>query len=215
MRRGKKKVVKLMWMLSLLIALTMAGSMAVQAASAKSNAMKAYKNMLSKTTVYKEGWPMKASNCYFAIAYIDNDSVPELVVFNNRDIPHVGGYGMIYTWRNGKVVYAGGMVLDNKGEAGYYKKKGIYTDIYSHQGRKGVSYQRLKKGTSSCVLYKEYVIKGKSWKLSGYKKITGNKANVISKKSFDKSLKSYVGSTKLTKYKFYKNTAGNRKKYLK
>lgn len=133
--------------------------------------------------------PVACSGVFdFAIAYIDNDSVPELVVFNNRDIPHVSGYGMIYTWRNGKVVYAGGMVLDNKGEAGYYKKKGIYTDIYSHQGRKGVSYQRLKKGTSSGVLYKEYVIKGKNWKLSGYKKITGNKANVKIQQATEKNI---------------------------
>lgn len=37
----------------------------------------------------------------------------------------------------------------------------------------------------------------------------------VSKKTFNQLLKKYVGKTKLTKAKFYKNNAGNRKKYLK
>lgn len=45
---------------------------------------------------------MRASRCSFALAYIDNNNVPELIVSNSLDVPHAGGHGRIFTYKNGK-----------------------------------------------------------------------------------------------------------------
>ena len=37
----------------------------------------------------------------------------------------------------------------------------------------------------------------------------------VSKAYFDRALKRVVGKTRFTKYKFYKNTSSNRRRYLK
>lgn len=211
----KKRSLKLILMLTVLLTLLLACGMTSQAASAKSKAMKAYKTMMAKTYIYKDNWQMKTKNCYFAIAYIDNNSVPELIVYNNKDIPHMGGYGMLYTYRNGKVQYVTSMTLDEKSTLGYYRKKGILTDAYAQQGRKGVSFMKLKNGTVTSVLYKGYYHNGKKWKADEYLKYSSSKVTTLTKSKFNKALKSYVGSRDLTKFKFYKNTSKNRKKYLK
>ena len=215
MKGFKRNHVKVAVVLSMLITLILACGMTSQAASQKTKAMKAYKKMMTDKYIYKENWRMLTKNCHFAVAYIDNNSVPELVVFNDWDIPHLGGYGMLYTYRNGKVQYVTGLTLDEKKTLGYYKKKGILTDAYAQQGMKGVSYLKLKSGKVSDVLYKEYVAKGNSWKLKTYYKYASKKLTKVTKSKFNKALKSYVGSKKFTKFKFYKNTASNRKKYLK
>ena len=59
--------------------------------------------------------------------------------------------------------------------------------------------------------------KNKSSILSGYSdgKYENSKNKTISKKQFNNILKKAVGKTKASKIKYYKNTAANRKKYLK
>ena len=75
----------------------------VQAASQKSMAIQAYKKFLSNATIpWEDDWNVRASRCSFALAYIDNNNVPELIVSNRLDVPHAGGHGRIFTYKNGK-----------------------------------------------------------------------------------------------------------------
>lgn len=78
----------------------------VQAASQKSMAIQAYKKFLSNATIpWEDDWNVRASRCSFALAYIDNNNVPELIVsnsLNSLDVPHAGGHGRIFTYKNGK-----------------------------------------------------------------------------------------------------------------
>ena len=75
----------------------------VQAASQKSMAIQAYKKFLSNATIpWEDDWTVRASRCSFALAYIDNNNVPELIVSNSLDVPHAGGHGRIFTYKNGK-----------------------------------------------------------------------------------------------------------------
>lgn len=60
-------------------------SQSAEAVSTKKKALKAYSKMLSKKTIKRTGHTtMKTKDCKFAIAYIDNNSVPELIVLNTK-----------------------------------------------------------------------------------------------------------------------------------
>ncbi len=205
----QRKTAKLLLLLGLIMSLTFALSFTSQAASNKTKALKAYKKMLSQTTIDRNGWPIKSKNCQFSIAYIDNDNVPELVLYNDQDVPHMGGYGTLFTYRKGKVQFVAEMNLDSSSLAGYYKKKGIYTSYY-YQGGESISYNKLSKGASSTVLSQSRRLIGLKMGPWSYRKNITD----ITKKQFTKQLKKYVGSKKITKFKFYKNTAKNRKKYV-
>lgn len=217
MNGARRKNWKRILLLAGLFILVFSCSITSQAASQKTKAKKAYRTMLAKKYIYKDGWRMTTKNCDFALAYIDNDSVPELLVYNSDDIPHMGGYGMLYTYSKGKVKYVTGLAMDERKTLGYYKQKGILTDAYAQQGYKSEYYIRLKSGKTTSVLCKEYKYNFRSdkWKLSSYKKLSSGKLKSASKSSFNKSLKSYVKTRKFTKFKFYKNTSKNRTKYLK
>lgn len=202
-----------------------------EAASKKAKAVKAYKEYLGQSVIYpwedsSMGW--KTSDCKFALAYVDSDVVPELVVFNFRS-GSFNGYYTLLTYKEGKVsVVATPTQLGIS--FGYYKKKGILMGghYYTHpQGGPGSSntYYKLKKGEIASELMKgvyepdEYYKRTKkeyhySFSPAGEWGDTKN----ITKTQFNKKLKKFVGSTKMTEdssMKFYKNTAANRKRYLK
>lgn len=186
----------------------------VQAASAKSKALKAYKAFLSQTTIpwgtdsYYTAVPSK--NCSFALVYIDKNTVPELVVKNMSDITHVAGFGVVFTYKNDKVQPVANIQLD--GKFYYYKKKGIYAGSYLSSGMLSYSYCKMSgvKSTAKLTERKDTF----SGKKTYYKANSGN-GKVISKSKFTSSLKKLVGSTKRSTAKFYKNTKKNRTKYLK
>ena len=205
--------IKSFLLLILTVTLALSLGLTSQAASQKTKALKAYKKMLSKTTIDRNGWPIKSKNCEFAIAYIDNDSIPELILYNDVDVPHMGGYGTLFTYRSGSVKFVAEMDLDGTSGTGYYKKKGIFVTSYV-QGGTTIAYSQLKKTTTKTVLskYKPYAYSG-STKLEYYK-VSSGRSKQISKKAFSSNLKKYVKSTKMTRFNFYKNTAKNRKKRL-
>lgn len=194
-----------------------------EAASTKSKALSAYKKLLSKSTVavlpkgkkvmdrnddYVTYKSSKRSNVKFAIAYIDNDNVPELILEDDYY-----GYG-VWRYKSGKVqCVQWGDTYDEP--YGYYKKKSIYVDTGYTEGTPFYRhYYSYKNGKMTKKLYwfvwyedsddpddstPEYYI-GKTQ---------------VSKSKFEKKLKSYVGSTKITKINLKKNNSANRKKYLK
>lgn len=155
----------------------------VEAASQKTAALTSYAKFLANPNnqirIYNSICLTK--NCYFEIAYIDNNNVPELVLYT-PDSCHVSGFGVLYTYRNGKMQKVSPLHLDKRSTLGYYSKKGILKDNYSVTGMSKDFYDRLSGTSLKAIAYK--------------------------------NLKKYVGKTKLKKFKFYKNTATNRKKYL-
>lgn len=184
----------------------------VQAASQKAKAMKAYKNMLSKQTIQwgeNKNYTVPAKNCVFATAYIDKDSVPELIVQNNIDIPHWSDCTVMYRYRNGKI-----QVVKNISAVHrffYYKKKGVFVGNDLSAGIDRSVYYQLAKGRVSAKQTINKNVGGTGGKWTKY--YLGNRQ--VAKSQFNKSLKKITGARKRTEAKFRKNTAGNRKRYLK
>ena len=204
--KKKTRITILLTTLLLLFAFAMPAS----AASTKSKALKAYKKLLAQKeitfvrsidgTTTKLSFP--TSKMKFALVYLDNNTVPELVIDNLDNIP-IMWYGEIgfsdfgnavFTYKGGKLkqldVYNSNWRLTK-----VYKKKGVFYSNNTHH-KKEATYYYIK-GTKT--IYIGSFENGKYYK----------------KSAFQKLLKKYVGSTKATKIKYYKNTAANRKKYLK
>ena len=137
------------------------------------------------------------------------NNVPELILYT-PDSCHVAGFGVMCTYRNGKVVRVSELGFDFHSTLGYYKKKNVYTDNYAWTGSGSYNYERIS-GRRLGTRYIKYNYRSQKWVTDGY--YWNNKR--VSKASFNKALKKVVGNTKFTKYKFHKNTAANRKKYLR
>lgn len=187
------------------------------AASTKTKAIKAYQKMMSQKTITWEkeyNFKVPTKNCSFALAYIDKDSVPELIVQNTNDIPHAGDWGHLYTYYKGKVRLVTGLNI-NDGKFYYYKKKAVFLDNYCGMGLDSTTYQKMSKTKAAPILNYEKNINPYAAKKVTYSKATKQGFTTVSKSYFNNKLKSYVKSTKKTKAKFYKNTSKNRKKYMK
>lgn len=224
-KRTKRNVFMLMCLL--LLAAVLIPGRSVQAASGKKKALKAYSQFLSQSTVRwgQSTRPVTLSKCSFALAYIDKDSVPELILSSNGETSHADGYYQLYTYKKGKVVR-----MDNLMDgAAYYKKKGVYCSSHSGTGGFEEYYFKISKGKA---VYKLYAMDEKpigfdvnkdgriGW---NYERVTKARSpfyqsstKKISKKEFQKQLKKLVGKTKKTIVKkYYKNTAVNRKTRLR
>ena len=206
-----------------------ASCMTAHAASARKKAMKAYRKMLSKGTVYlmpknsayrvwseKKGMDIskkykgnKARKIRFATAYLDNDAVPELILYDKQS----GGEGVlgnskyaIFTCSGKKirrVVYGFGGSIP----LGYYKKRSlIYRSIWNDMPT--YSYERYSTGGLRQVCMKE-----DDW--DGGWIYTDSYGYIISKNRFNSTISNITLGTKYTKFKFYKNTGSNRRKRLK
>ena len=135
--KTKNKILRALQLLLILtLVFTAIPAMPGEAASTKSKALSAYKKKLSasKVTVLPPGKKVtvnyydtvtyrysKSAAVKFAIAYIDNDNIPELILQDNRYC-----YG-VWTYKSGKVrcVHWGDSLTD---PYGYYKKKGIFEE---------------------------------------------------------------------------------------
>lgn len=186
----------------------------VQAASAKTKALRAYKAFLEQETIqwgkdeYYTAVPTK--DCSFALAYIDKNAVPELILKNAKGITHVAGYGTVYTYKNGKVQPVDNIQLD--GAFYYYKKTGIYVSNNFSGGYITLTYNKMS-GLKSTAKISES--KNAFTKEKNYSKLSSTSYKRISKSKFNSTLKKLVGSKKRTTAKFYRNTKKNRAKYLK
>lgn len=174
-----------------------------EAASKKAKALKVYSKLLASDSIKRsdDGMTQNPADCSFALVYIDNNNVPELVIDCGGSLLRYA----VYTYKNGKAQY----VTNAGGIFGYYKKKGIFT------GGVGSSY--------ICVNYVK-LSSGKSVKKFSYVEYNGsatylsyqsNKEVTITKARFNRQLKKLVGSTKeTTNITWHNNTVANRKKYL-
>ena len=113
-----------------------------EAIKTKSAALKAYYNFLNSyefTTDY--------STCGFDLAYINNDSIPELIVFDG-DYHAVGG--KVYAYVNGKVTY-----VDEFGEWGgfeYQEKNGVICSSASGMGNSYSTYYKWNGSKLSTII---------------------------------------------------------------
>lgn len=206
---GKKLL--LLLALSLLIGIA-APCAKVQAASQKSKAIAAYKKLLTQKTVTFDGnRKITMKNCKFALAYVDNNSVPELLL----DTTSKGnGYRYkVYTYSGGKAKIA----YESVNPIRYYPKKGIVAEVMS--GEYSITiYAKMNVDKSKRV----HLLSKESFKVDG--KVLGTdyregsyltQFKNITKAAFNSQLKKLVGTAKLTAPSYKTNTAANRSKYLK
>lgn len=92
-----------------------------KATNSKSAALKAYYNFLKS---YK--FDLDSSSRGFDLTYINNDSIPELIVFDGDY--HAAG-GKVYAYVNGKVKYVG--EFGEWGGFEYQEKKGVICSTWS------------------------------------------------------------------------------------
>ena len=190
---GKNKIVRVLGLLLIfMLVFTVIPAMPGEAASTKSKAISAYKKKLK-----------------FAIAYINNDNVPELILEDKNY-----GYG-VWAYKGGKVkcVLWGDTYYS---PYGYYRKKGIYEDIAWSEGTPFTKcFYQFKNGKMTGKLHKFVYEQGRPE--ADYYQISSSSRypKEISKAVFKKKLKSYVGNTKVTKLSLKSNTSSNRKKYLR
>lgn len=175
----------------------------VQAASKKTQALKAYNKFLSKSTLNWNGAKVKVSKCKFALVYVDKDSVPELLVDAlSAGSYHAAGYFKLYGYKNGKVVD----IATARDDFTYYKKSGVFATRSFLRGEIW-GYNKLS-GTKSTYFL------GKFTNLRT--QYNNAKFQNISKSTFNRTLKKYTKGKKAVKHiKTYANTKANRKKYLK
>lgn len=185
------------------------------AATPKQEALNAYNRWLSgaKVQVMPKGFdeldgvlytPTPASQTRFAIAYINNDSIPELIVQTSD-----GVYQSILTYRNGKIVRIDSSHIVTGLTKGYYSKTGVFVNLskyfghrYMMMGASGVT-ERFSILTS--VTPKEYYYYAKNGKSTPLKNHT----------ELRNKLMTFTKGKALTPVKFYGNNAANRKNILK
>ena len=194
-----------------------------EAASQRSKALSCYKKLLEKSTVYvipkgvKESYDLyytrkykgtKRAEVQFSLGYINSDNIPDLVLTN--DDAHYG----VWTYRNGKMICLT-YCADMAEPTGYYRKKCLFVDYqYDSSSMYSRGYYRKSNGTLRQFLEIRASYDDGSAK---YYKTTKRRdsGKRISKAQFNKSLKKYIGSTKLTKITMHKNTSKNRSKYIR
>ena len=193
----------------------------VCALTQKQKAFNAYKSMLSKSkvSIVSSGSPTPSSKVQFAIAYIDNNDVPELIVKRSD------GLFAVFTYKNNKIYRV------KKGNGydkfvGYYKKTGGYK-LFDSTGKEGSYYIYYNENyyllTNSGTTQKisKYVYLGptdRNPRTPMYMDYTSyNKGHgvAINHSTFKSKFVSLTKGKSLTKVKYYSNTAANRKKYLK
>lgn len=188
--------------------------------SKKSAALANYEAFLEKDRISwgpkSSGGSVSAEHCEFQLIYIDNDSVPELVLeghmFDGNDVvSHATGYSQLYCYRNGTV---------NNISVGdwyqYYPKKGVYISGYVNLGRISKEYYKLSKGKTRFLFSSDVPIP-ENTSGDGDEYYYGSNRQSIDKVTFNKLRKKAVGTTKrkdVDEKKFHVNTKKNRKKYL-
>ena len=195
-------------LLVLMMSILMSAIPVQAAAGKKTKAMKAYSAFLRKKTVKVGDDAVPAAKIKFAIAYINNDNVPELIVRGKRGYfgktPTDHGF-QVYTFKKGKVkktkLFYAMSENDPMIDASiikYYKKKNC---VILDENYAGYVYANINGKRSWRRFYDSYYISSREGR--------------VTKKEFEKALKKMVGSKKAKTVKYYKNTKANRRKVLK
>ena len=148
----------------------------------------------------------KASSTDFAIMYINNDDIPELIV--RGDVGGYKSYG-VYTYKNGKVQF----VYGEKAAIfrGCYAKTGYFVSLEDLEACPYVDYMRdyvQMSGTRATKIFTHKVTNGKNVKF-------WIKGQPVSEAKYTRAIRGAVQNKKMTAVKYYKNTGANRKSVLR
>ncbi len=198
--------------------------------SEKAKALKAYANMLSRSTIelMPRGskywtWGMGqvpytstlSSKASFGLSYVDTDDIPELYVIEEND-PYGSSVYALYTWKNGKVIRlccGGGY----DGLSGVYEKSNVVAEYSSSEGTFcSFCYSVIRGSGITPVLRKEtwgygYIPEAQPNQYYSYQ---NSKTVEITEGKFTSLLKQYTGGKVLKTITTRNNTAANRAKYL-
>lgn len=200
-------------------------------------ALEAYNEVLSGESIYIDGfdeyWDTK--NCKFALALIDDDGVPELVVADRKD-PSVNNYGVVLSY-DGEAEIVHYMELndaydsDVEYHSGYYEGTGYVIDYCSSgEGYDQILEDGWDESVSSSISdgskWASYVIRrdyyfGEETKTylifeDSVSHFFGGNDNCkkVSKEEYYDSLNPHIESGNFKTFAFHKNTKANRSKYL-
>lgn len=225
MKNGMKKLKSLLLIAMCVVLIAPTMCMNASAATKRQKAMAAYRKWLSgsKICVLKGGnmcvtssgsfttyRGTKASNVKFAIANIDDDGIPELILYTNRG--KVGLYGIL-TYKNGKVC----RVYSSDGQSKllrYYKGTGIvFNRTFPDEDTSMCWEETYGKMNGSRLIKDAYrvFVNAPMGNLRMYN--VNNKES--DKKDFYSTLNKELRGTRGTQFKFYQNTAANRRARLR
>ena len=188
------------------------------ASSESEKAIDAYDSLLSSKSfdrylgTYDTEDMWASENCRFCLAYIDDDDVPELLVMNMEDSDHAEGWGVIYSFSEGKIGIvdqsSSYLATEVDDTIGYYEKTGWFMSFGMWQGYGSVVTKRM--GTDE-ICSKDYEANEEGMQLKGY---TVGGASEISEEEYNSLISESTMGRPLTPYKFYDNTKENRNRYL-
>lgn len=175
-------------------------------------AIDAYKKLLSEPTFWwweeSEGVEISSDDCDFGLIYVDDDDVPELVVYQHSILlSHAAGYAALYTYCNGEVVVLNEYPFD---DCDYYAKTGIYVAVYRGMGGEDTYYRLAEEDSER--LYEVEPVNPLDFQTTTYYDCA--KDTEIGESEFASALNELVGSTERNATVSYENTQENRDKYL-
>lgn len=207
-------------------------SMIVLAASgyaitARQKALNAYKTMLFKVDIYGNGRyynayngtveapgktyrPTASSKVQFATAYINNDTIPELIVRTKTTSRQY--LWAIYTYKKGKVVKVtyGGDYTEIL--LGYYKRTGLFKRKYT----KGFTWEYHNKinGTKAYPFASKLTYRSSGKSCHKYYIFVDGVRRDKSYSAYCSAFKKAIGGKPFKRFNYHQNSAANRKKYL-
>ena len=186
------------------------------AATQKQMALNAYNKWLSAKTVYlmpkgrqyasiRDGsvpYPgTKASDVKFSIIYLDNDAIPEMVVYDNDRA------FTVLTYRNGKIVrtyYGENFTVGTQ----YYPKKNVFV---------ATGFKSIKMIKYVCKISGKYFVKFQDdvkFRQELFVNAKRKRVN-LTEAELRTRLKAYTKGASAVKIVYHANTAANRKRFLK
>lgn len=215
-----KKFFVLPFMLVLVVLIGLECHTPVYASSKKTQALRAYKTLLSQKSFEIDGLKYSEANlsaCSFTTAYIDGDTVPELVIYCPNKYGDANGFYDVFCYDNGKIKY-----ITHAGiKFQYVKKRSVIKTAFWIYKIGGTTEQHIviknsmvKKIYNYRSEWRQNDTVKKEYSLTSYSDKTNYKFKYISSNAYKKAVKKFTGSKKAIEPKFYKNTAKNRKNKL-
>ena len=199
------------------------------AISARQKALNAYKTMLSKPKVDIYGYgnvycdyngtgevpdrtyrPTTSSKVQFATAYMNNDTIPELIV--RTKVSSRQYLWSIYTYKNGRVVKVttGGDYTEIL--LGYYQRTGLFKRKYT----KGFTWEYHNKinGTKAYPFASKLTYRSSGKSCRKYYIYVDGVRRDKSYSAYCSAFKKAIGGKPFKRFNYHQNSAANRKKYL-
>lgn len=189
------------------------GNVTTQAAAPKkTQALKAYNQLMTKKKIpfysLNPTTYVKREKFTFALANVDNDGVPELIV-KTKKTSHAQGSFNIYTFKSGKLKF----IRNAANEYSYFPKTGIIQSSYEGTSDTDEFFDISDPGLILFAKEKEKGPDNFGMRYYGeYREFDYD--NTISRAEYQKLYRKYTKGVKEKTPTFHKNTADNRKVYL-